>query len=372
MKIAPFALGRYFAKHEFTARYLLSSSDCEALHMSDLLAMADSETKRMWEGLRLGYTESLGHPVLREAISDVYDGIEPEEVLVVVPEEGIFLLMHALLEPGDHVVCTFPAYQSLYEVSRSIGCEVSTWVPDEERGWRFDVGELEQMFRSDTKLVVANFPHNPTGYIPSKEDFGSLVDLVRRRGSYLLTDEMFRFLEVEEGATLPSGCEVYDRALSLFGLSKTFGLPGLRMGWVVSRNKEVLERMAVLKDYTTICHSAPSEVLAIMALRNKKTIIGQQLNRVHRNIAVLESFFSDYGDCLRWNRPVGSSICFPRLLVKQSASVFCEELARETGIMLVPSSLFHFGDNHVRIGFGREDMPEVIRRFASYIDQCFR
>jgi aspartate/methionine/tyrosine aminotransferase len=372
MKIAPFALGRYFARHEFTARYLLSSSDCEALQMSELLAMADSETRRMWDGLRLGYTESLGHPVLRDAVSDVYDGIEPNEVLVVVPEEGIFLLMHALLEPGDHVVCTFPAYQSLHEVSRSIGCEVSTWEPDEERGWRFDLGELEQMLRADTKLVVANFPHNPTGTIPSKEDFGALVDMVRRRGIYLLTDEMFRFLEVEEGATLPSGCELYERAISLFGLSKTFGLPGLRMGWVVSRNRELLERMAILKDYTTICHNAPSEILAIIALRNRDTIIDRQLKRVHRNIAVLESFFSDYGDCLRWNRPVGSSICFPRLLVEETASVFCEELVRETGIMLVPSSLFHFGDNHVRIGFGREDMPEVIRRFASYLDRCFR
>jgi aspartate/methionine/tyrosine aminotransferase len=372
MKIAPFALERYFAKHEFTARYLLSSSDCEAFPMSELLAMADSETRQMWEGLRLGYTESPGHPVLRGVVAEMYDGIESDDVLIVVPSEGIFLLMHALLEPGDHVICTFPAYQSLHEVSRSIGCEVSTWEPEEEQGWRFDLGKLEHMLRADTRLVVANFPHNPTGHIPPEEEYRALVDMVGRRGIYLLSDEMFRFLEVEEGATLPSGCELYEHALSLFGLSKTFGMPGLRMGWIVSRDKEVLERMAVLKDYTTICHNAPSEVLAIIALRNRDALIERQLKRVHRNIEALEPFFADYGDCLRWVRPVGSSMCFPRLLAEDSASIFCEELVRDTGIMLVPSSLFHFGDNHVRIGFGREDLPEVIRRFADHLDRKFR
>lgn len=183
---------------------------------------------------------------------------------------------------------------------------------------------------------------------------------------------MFRFLEVEQGATLPSGCELYEHAFSLFGLSKTFGLPGLRMGWIASQNHEVLERIVALKDYTTICHSAPSEILAIMALQNRSTIIGQQLHRLRKNITVLDSFFADYDDCFKWNRPVGSSICFPRLLIQQSASGFCEELVRETGIMLVPSSLFQFGDQHVRIGFGRENLPEVIERFSAYLDLYVR
>lgn len=178
MKITPFELERYFAKHEFTARYLLSSSDCEALTMSELLAMADTETTWLWDGLSLGYTETLGHPVLRETIADMYDGLGANDILVVVPEEGIFLVMHVLLEPGDHVVCTFPAYQSLYEVARSIGCDISTWEPIEERSWHFDVEQLEEKLRSNTKLVVTNFPHNPTGYIPTKADFQALINII--------------------------------------------------------------------------------------------------------------------------------------------------------------------------------------------------
>ncbi|MBN1810198.1 MAG: aminotransferase class I/II-fold pyridoxal phosphate-dependent enzyme [Anaerolineae bacterium] len=372
MRIAPFALERYFAKYEFSARYPLSSSDCEALSLSELLAMADAETTRLWEKLKLGYTETLGHPLLRKTIAEIYAGIAAENILVMAPEEGIFLLMHALLEPGDHVICTFPAYQSLHEVARSIGCEVSTWEPDEERGWRFDIGLLEEKIQATTKLVVVNFPHNPTGYVPPQEDFEAIVDLARRWGVYLLSDEMYHFLEIDRGSTLPAACELYDRAFSLFGLSKTFGLPGLRIGWMASQDHEILKRMSLLKDYTTICNSAPSEILAIMALRNRAAIIEQQLERAHKNLAVLDSFFDAYDDCFRWNRPKGGSICFPRMLVVQNTTVFCEKLVSEIGIMLVPSSTFHFGDHHIRIGFGRENLPDVIERFAEYLERRFR
>ncbi len=219
--------------------------------------------------LKLGYTESAGHPRLRELIAQVYAGIETEDTLVVVPEEGIFLLMHALLSPGDHMICTFPGYQSLYEVARSIGCQVTAWEPSEERGWHFDVGELEEKIRSNTRLIVVNFPHNPTGYVPPREDFESIIRLAEKHGAYLFSDEMYRFLEIDKGPTLPSACEMYEKGITLFGLSKTFGLPGLRMGWLASKAGDVLQRVNELKDYTTICASAPGEILAIMALKNR-------------------------------------------------------------------------------------------------------
>jgi aspartate/methionine/tyrosine aminotransferase len=372
MKIALFQLERYFAKHEFSARYLLSSSDCEALSMRELLALADGEMRRSWEELKLGYTDTLGHPLLRGAIAELYEGIGEQDVLVVAPEEGIFLLMHALLEPGAHVICTFPAYQSLYEVARSMGCDVSTWEPDEERGWCFDVADLAGKMRANTRLVVVNFPHNPTGYVPPRTDLNALVELVRERGAYLLSDEMYRFLEVEEGTTLPAACELYERAFSLFGLSKTFGLPGLRIGWLASRASLVLERVSELKDYTTICSSAPSEILAVVALRGRSAIIRRQVERVRRNVRALDTFFDAYRDCLRWNRPTGGSVCFPRMLAVDDTFTFCEELVAEAGIMLVPSRAFQFGDRHVRIGFGRENLPDVIERFAAYLDRRFR
>ena len=371
MEIAPFQLERYFAKHEFSARYLLSSSDCESLSLAELLSMADAEMMGSWEALKLGYTESWGHPLLREEIANLYEGIKGPEVLVVVPEEGIFLLMHALLKAGDHVVCTFPGYQSLYEVARSIGCEVSNWEPDEEQGWHFDNDELANLIRAKTKLVVVNFPHNPTGYVPLRKDFIALVELVRDRGAYLLSDEMYRNLEVEPGTTLPAACELYERAFSLFGLSKSFGLPGLRIGWLASRDSQALRRVSRLKDYTTICSSAPSELLAIIALRSKERIFKQQIERVRKNLTVLDAFFDQYQDHFSWERPKGGSISFPRMLLVENTYTFSEQLVSEAGIMLAPSRVFQYGDHHVRIGFGRDNLPHVIELFGKYLDQHF-
>lgn len=372
MKIEPFALERYFARHEFSARYFLSSSDCEALTMAQLLRTADPQTMALWENLKLGYTETPGHTALREAVAESYDGLTVDDILVVVPEEGIFLLMNALLRPGDHVVCTFPGYQSLYEIARHIGCTVDTWQPDEDRGWHFDVGELESMLRPDTRLIVVNFPHNPTGFLPTFGEYAEIVELARSRGAYLFSDEMYRYLEVDKNTTLPSACELYGRAFSLFGLSKSFGLPGLRVGWMASRHRSGLQRMTMLKDYTTICASAPSEILAIMALKSRKSIISGHRERLLNNLTVLDRFFAEYADCFHWVRPLGGSICFPRLKIDQGAEAFCDTLVEKTGIMLVPSTLFGYGDTHIRIGFGRESLPDVIDRFAGYLDATFR
>ena len=365
--LEPFALERYFAKHEFSAKYLLSSSDCESLTLKDLLSMADEDGLEMWGNLQLGYTESQGHPHLRQEISGIYLEINEDEVVVCVPEEGIFLLMHALLEKGDHVITTFPGYQSLYSVAISKGCQVTRWEPDENSGWEFNLDELKRLLRSKTKLVVVNFPHNPTGYIPPLDDFLALINLVRERGIHLFSDEMYRFLETEEGKRLPSASDLYDKAFSLFGMSKTFGLPGLRIGWLVSKDKDVLERVIQLKDYTTICSSAPSEALSYIALRRKEKIINQQRIRVRDNLKILEKFMESHQEHFAWNMPLGGSVCFPRMKRIDNTLKFCERLVKETGIMLAPSRLFHYGDHHVRIGFGRGNFQEVLDYFGSHI-----
>ena len=301
----------------------------------------------------------------------MYKGLEQDDLVVCAPEEGIFLSMQALLEPGDHVVVTFPGYQSLHQIAQSIGCQVSKWEPDEAAGWRFDLSELEALLRPETKLVVVNFPHNPTGFVPSKPDFESLVDLVRERGVYLFSDEMYRYLDVVEGTSLPSACELYERAISLFGMSKSFGLPGLRIGWVGSQDQDVIQRILTLKDYTTICSSAPSEVLAIIALQNRESIISRQKLRVKDNLQTLDIFMDRYAEIFSWNKPIGGSICFPRMLRVQSTLNFCDRLVAATGIMLVPSAMFQYGDKHVRIGIGRDNFQEVLAMFGEYLDKLF-
>lgn len=163
-RLRPFKLERFFALHEFSAPYQACNSDVEALDMKALLAMADPDSLDLWNNLSLAYTEAQGHPELLREIAGMYTGVKPEEVLTAVPEEGIYIAMNTLLREGDHVVCVCPGYQSLHEVARACGCDISFWRPVEKDGrCFFDPADLRAVLRDDTKLVVVNFPHNPTG-----------------------------------------------------------------------------------------------------------------------------------------------------------------------------------------------------------------
>ncbi len=360
MQLRTFALERYFAKYEFRAKHLLSASDCESMALPDLLALADAETREMWEHLWLGYTESQGHPLLRLEIARLYAGLSAENVLVAAPEEAIFVLMHALLWQGDEMVVTWPAYQSLEEVARSIGCKVVRWELAATNGtWQLDVDELRRLITPRTKLVVVNFPHNPTGYLPTRDAWQRIVPTVSERGATLFSDEMYRWLEYDDGQRLPSACEVYEKAVTLCGLSKSFGLPGLRMGWLATRDGSLLKRAGEIKDYTTICSSAPSEALAIMGLRAKAKIVSRNLEIVKSNLALAERWFTERGREFEWLPPTAGPVAFPRLRSSMSALEFAENAVREQGVMVAPGEMFGFG-GHFRVGLGRRRFGEAL------------
>lgn len=367
MKLKPFKLERYFAKYEFSVKYLLSSSDCDGLLQKELITTADDEMKKIWEQLTLGYTESLGNPLLRAEVAILYSNISPDEVLIIAPEEGIFITLNTILSKGDHVICTFPGYQSLYEIAEGLGCEVTKWQPEEEDGWRFNPDFLEQNIKPNTKLVIINFPHNPTGYLASKEDFQRILDLVKKHNLYLFSDEMYRFLELNSADRLSSACEVYNKAVTLFGMSKTFGMAGVRIGWVVTKDSDLYQRMATFKDYTTICSSAPSEILSIIALRAKEKIIDKHLTRIKRNLRLLDDFLEEFKDRFEWVRPRAGTIGFPRLKGDVDSLGFCQDVVKEANIMLLPSTVYDYDNKHFRLGFGRENMPEALEKFKEYL-----
>lgn len=375
---SPFLLERFFARHEFSARYLLSASDCQGPSMAELVAGADDDLRARWEDLRLGYTESQGLPELREEIAGLYGTVSADEVLVAAPEEAIFLTMHALLAPGDHVICTFPGYQSLYELARGIGCEVALWHACEQDGWHFDPADLETLIRSDTKLVVWNFPHNPTGALPSGADFSRMVETVALSGAWLFSDEMYRLLEPNPRLLLPPAVDLCERAVSLAGMSKAFGLAGLRIGWAATRDRALLGRMQGLKDYTTICSSAPSELLALVALRSRKTLLAANLARIERNVQAAEQFFARHETRFSWVPPQAGTVCFPRVLQAASlygavqdgalgAEEFCTRLLEQTGALLLPSTVYGYGDAHFRLGLGRDDFRAGLAVLDGYL-----
>jgi aspartate/methionine/tyrosine aminotransferase len=370
MKIRSFDLERYFALYEFSAEYLLSSSDCEALSMKELIEMASPGTRVLWEELRLGYTESAGHPLLREKICSLYENMGPDNVLVTVPEEGIFIAMNALLDQGDHIVCISPAYQSLYEIARSIGCSVTPWEKEIRDGkWHFDTNKLEQAITEKTKMIIVNFPHNPTGWLPSPAEQKKIVSIASERGIYLFSDEMYRGLETGNREMLPGACDLYRNAISLSGLSKTYGLPGLRTGWLVCENPDIRKRLASFKDYTTICHSAPSEILSIMALENASRLASRSLEIVEENLGHARTFFDSYKDLFTWMEPAGGSIAYPRLDLDVDVFDFCEGAVKEKNVMVVPSKVLGDDSRHFRIGLGRKNFPEALEAFEEYVKE---
>jgi aspartate/methionine/tyrosine aminotransferase len=367
MKIQPFKLERYFAEHEFSAPYLMCCSDCEALSLNELLAMADENSRKMWNELRLGYPEAQGHRILREEVSRLYENIEPGEILILTPEEGIYIAMTTLLKKGDHVVVTYPGYQSLYEIANSLGCEVSKWTPKEQKGWAFDVHDLRNLIRKETRLIVINFPHNPTGATLSQGDLEKIVGIAEQKGIVLFSDEMYRFLEYDKADRLSSACDLSGTAVSLFGMSKSFALAGLRIGWLTTKNSALFKDFASFKDYTTICSSAPSEILAIMALRAKNRIRKRNLDLIGKNLKLLDAFFIEYARLFEWHKPKAGPIGFPRLKSGTKTAAFCADVLKKKGVLLLPADQYGYEGNNFRVGFARRNMPEALEKLREYI-----
>jgi aspartate/methionine/tyrosine aminotransferase len=293
--------------------------------------------------------------------------MEPEDILVHTgAQEAIFLFMHAMLKENDHIFVHTPSYQSLSEVARGIGCQVSPWMAREENGWALDLDELRHLMRPSTKAIVVNTPHNPTGYLMSRADYDQLHKFAQERNVLLFSDEVYRESEYDPATRLPAGCDYGEHAISLGVTSKTYGLAGLRIGWVATKNRKILEAMAGLKDYTTICNSAPSEFLAEVGMRNREKLAERNLGIIKSNLAVIDDLFSRHADLFSWVRPQAGSMGFPRLL-KGDVEEFCDDLVHEAGVLLLPGSMYDDSRNHFRLGLGRKNLPQAVDKLEEML-----
>ena len=369
MNVEDFKVERYFAKYEFTAKYLLSSSDCDGYSMNYVLTLASSTEKEQWDNLKLGYTETVGSEKLRQAIKQHYETIALDEVVVSTPGEANFILMNILLHAGDHVICMSPMYQSLYQIAKDLGCKLSFWEPlQNDHKWFYDPNDLKKLIQSDTKLIVINFPHNPTGFSPSLQDYNEIISIAREKNIYIFSDEMYRFLDHNNFSILPSASDLYENAFSLWGTAKTFGLGGLRLGWLTSKNKNILKKVESFKDYLSICNSATSEILGTIALNNMNDFVNPNIEKIKSNILNFEKFCDRNIKFIDYYKPNSGSTAFVKLNINIPTIEFTENLVNETGIMLLPSETFEYGNQYVRIGFGRENMPLALDQFEIYIN----
>lgn len=366
MKLNPFRIEAYYGKYEFTAKYMLSSSDAQSRSIGELLDLEPTAREQL-ESQWCGYTEAPGAPYLRETIAAIYDTIQAKDVLVCsCAEEGIFLLYHTLLNSSDHAIIETPCYESALELARSTGAEISSWQRHYEDGWAHDLQKLEKLIKPNTKVIYINTPSNPTGLLMPRDVFDVVVNLARDKNIILFCDEVYRELEHDPTTRLPAACEVYENAVSLGSMSKTYGLPGLRLGWVASRNADLLEKLLSYKYYTTICNSAPSEFLSALALRHRQTLIEHNLEIIHKNLPLLEAFLERHKAVFEWVKPNASPIGFPRFKLSQDVMAFCEEVVKETSVLLLPGSVYD-EPKHLRMGYGRSNMPEALERLEAYL-----
>jgi aspartate/methionine/tyrosine aminotransferase len=368
VRFRDFRLERYFGEWEFSAKILLGSSDPESMRLPDLLALADDDGRRRWDELWLGYTESEGLPELRQAIAGQFTSCDPADILVFsAPDEAIFHVAVAVLDPGDHMVGITPAYQSSYEAPRSVGADITLVPLREEHGWALDTGEVAAAVTARTKLIYVNFPHNPTGAVQTPDGQRRLVELADSCGAFLFSDEMYRGLEFDPADRLPPAADLYPRAISLGGVSKAYGLPGVRLGWTACRNSALNRRLLAAKDFTTKCAAAPSEILALIAVRAADRLTARSLARITHNLGLLDEFFAQRPHLLRWVRPRAGSVAFPELLPDVSADAFCARLVTDAGVLLVPASMFESTTNHFRLGLGRASLPAGLAVLGDFL-----
>jgi aspartate/methionine/tyrosine aminotransferase len=348
VKFVEFGLERFFSKHEFKVKHLLCASNIEAMSVRELLALDPAATERLMS-LQLGYTETLGHPELREAIGGLFES-KPQVLVFTGAQEPIFTFMYTQLAPGDDLIVHVPCYQSLHEVARHVGAGVIPFHARPEARWQLDPDELAKLVTPKTRGIVINSPHNPTGAVLTRDRFDAIVSFARERGLWLFSDEVYRGLEI--GERNPSAVDVYERAFCLGTTAKTYGLAGLRIGWIATHDQATFDRLHAFKDYLTICNAAPSELLTSVAMRHAEELAARGRKIVAENTKLWTAFMQKHAE-LSWVAPLGGSTAFVK---RAGGEAWCALLLEKKGIAFAPGRLFGGDSEHFRVGLGRSGL----------------
>jgi aspartate/methionine/tyrosine aminotransferase len=364
-QVRDFALEVYFSKWEFVAKYNLTGSDAENMTLGELLSLASDADRAAFSGISLAYTETWGAPLLREEIARTYERVSRPDVLCLAgAEEGIYTAMRVLLGASDHAIAITPNYQAAESIPLSV-CEVTGVPLDPANNWSLDLDRLRSAIKPNTKVISVNFPNNPTGRIIDHEQFSAIVELCRRNGIWLFSDEVYRLIERDPARRLPQAADAYERGISLNVMSKAYGLPGLRIGWLACRNTEILSRFERYKHYLSICNSAPSEFLARIALKASAHILSRNRAIVDSNLVLLGNFFEEYSHLFDWKLPDGGCVGFIRYKGADGVESFTDRLVQETGVLLLPASVYRSELNQVpldyfRVGYGHSYLPTAL------------
>ena len=365
MDLPRFETEHFFAEFEFRSEHLLSASDCETVDVAELLRLAGRSLEELGR-CKLGYGESEGEPALRHALAARHDGVRADDVLVLgAPVEGIDLAMRTLLGPDDRVAVVTPCYDALRNAAAHVAGElIEIPLRPTPESWELRREDWHAALDRKPTLVVVNFPHNPTGYSPDESLLRRLVEDCERAGAWLFCDEMYRGLEFREGRPLPSAAELGTRTIVLSGLSKAHGLPGLRIGWCIVRDRALFQRLLNTKFYTSICPPGPTQWLALAALEAEPTLLDRSCRQVRENVERADAFFADRREAYEWRPPRAGSVALVRRR-DGDATDWCFELARTDGVVLLPGSCLGAPRDTFRLGLGRRHFAPGLTAFAA-------
>ncbi len=355
-----FQLEEYLLAYEHRAEISLCSSGLEALPLLALMHLASESDQQRWQSLKLGYSTPQGLPELRDTISQQYQSVAPDGVMVFAGAcEAIYITLQALLTSDDHSVVITPCYQSLKSVPASAGSVTEVPLRFEDR-WQLDLERVRSALRPNTRMIVINFPNNPTGAIPDRQTLEALVEIARLQGAWIFSDEVYRLMELNPADRLPPIADLYEKGLSVGSMSKAYGMPGIRIGWLATPDHTIIPKLLSLRHYTTIAPNTPGEWLTVMALRSQPQILERQLTDLRNNFERFRQFMRDHADQLDWVEPKGGCLAFPKLRQNLSAEAFSLDLLQSEKILVLPGELYDQPHGFLRLGFGSSTLPKAL------------
>lgn len=349
MKVEQFKMERMQSTWENVVDINLSESGVHPLSLEGLLA---PEEARGIQRLELGYSQTNGTLELRREIARLYPGISTDQILVTAgSSESNFILSWSLIETGDEVLFELPNYMQMWGLDRAFGAKVKPFWLRESLDWQPDPDELRKLVSKKTKLIVLTNPNNPTGAILNEESVKAIIELADKVGAWILADEVYQGAE-RNGRTTPSFWGRYPKVIAVNGLSKAYGLPGLRIGWIIGP-EDVIQRTWPYHDYTTISPSVLSDRLAAIALSpgNREKILARTRGILNANYPLLESWLRGHGGLFAFRPPQAGAIAFVRYNLKINSTALVEKLIHDRSVLIVPGDHFEM-DHHLRFGFG--------------------
>jgi aspartate/methionine/tyrosine aminotransferase len=353
-------LEEWFDDYQYAIQYDIGESAVKYLTFDQLGISLDK--------LPIRYGYHLGRPDLRECLAEQYRPLASDNLLVTNGgSEAIFLIAAALLKPGDHVIVEHPNYPSLYEIPRSLNCQVSFLPLRFESQFKPDLAELDRLVTPNTKLVSLTHPNNPTGSMISRAALDTLIEWVEAKGIYLLFDETYREMGFEHA--LPPAATLSSRAISLSSMSKVYGLPGIRIGWMASQDQAILKSALNIREQVTITNNAIGEEIALQVLQQKERYIQRASAAILRNRAIVSEWMNAQED-FEWVFPEAGVVSLPRL--KAHVNIDPEKLYRRLAevyrTFVIPGRCFEMDNRHFRLGFG--STPEEIQVGLSNLNQA--